>query len=394
MKLATPIRLAVLFVALLAVALLVVAEQAVAQDSTRRPDSPWKKHTVFNGFHTNSAVAADFTQNGKMDIVASCGGYVRLFVAPRWTEVKLYAGGKPNWNCIHSEVMDVDGDGDPDFIGSNAERGVFWLECPENAEVDKWVYHNIDNEIQGIHCTLKADVDQDGKLDLLANNFKETGAAPYSLTWLKIPANPREAKNWDRHVFADGDAYGGNHYFGFGDVDNDGRPDVSVGAKGQPFERGNWFAWWKNPSDPTKPWKKEVIAENQIGATNIIPADVNGDDSTDFIASRGHGKGVLWFEGPNWKKHEIDETLDGPHCLQVADLDGDGDMDAATCAKIDKLAVWYENDGKGNFKTHVVGRNQASYDIRAIDMDGDKDLDLLIGGQASHNVVWYENPLN
>ena len=42
--------------------------------------------------------------------------------------------------------------------------------------------------------------------------------------------------------------------------------------------------------------------------------------------------------------------------------------------------------------THVIGRDQAAYDIRAVDLDRDGDLDLLVAGQISRNVVWYENP--
>jgi predicted amidohydrolase len=194
-------------------------------------------------------------------------------------------------------------------------------------------------------------------------------------------------------VLAKGDAPGGNHYFGFGDVDGDGRGDVCIGAKGETFTGGNWFAWWKRPQDARQVWQKQLIAENQIGATNIQPGDLNGDGVVDFFATRGHGQGVVWFEGPNWKPHEVDPTLDGPHCLQVYDIDGDGDLDAATCAKLSKLAVWYENDGRGHFKPRVVGKDQAAYDIRILDMDGDGDVDFLIAGQYSANIVWYENPL-
>ena len=73
-------------------------------------------------------------------------------------------------------------------------------------------------------------------------------------------------------------------------------------------------------------------------------------------------------------------------------MDGDGDVDATTCAYESQIAAWFENDGKGNFTTHVVAEGQAAYDIRAVDMDEDNDLDLLIAGQKSNNVVWYENP--
>lgn len=360
-------------------------------EAAERLDTPWKKHVVFTGHANQTVVGADFTGDGKVDVMASCGGATRLFVAPTWTEQRVYQGPSRGWGCIHSEVMDVDRDGDPDYVAAVARKGVFWLENPGRASSAKWTYHVIDNEIEGIHCTLKADINGDGHQDLLVNNFEPTGAAPNSLVWLEIPPQPRIAKHWDRFVLADGDAPGGNHYFGFGDVDGDGRGDVCIGAKGKPFQGGNWFAWWKNQVDVKSPWRKQRIADKEMGATCIMPADLNGDGVTDFFATRGHGKGVLWFEGPDWKKHEIDASLEAPHCLQVLDIDGDGDVDAATCARLSKLAVWYENNGRGEFTPRVVGKDQSAYDIRVLDMDGDQDLDFLIAGESNKNIVWYEN---
>ncbi|MEN9019584.1 MAG: VCBS repeat-containing protein, partial [Verrucomicrobiales bacterium] len=111
-----------------------------------------------------------------------------------------------------------------------------------------------------------------------------------------------------------------------------------------------------------------------------------------FIASLGHGKGVVWFEAPEWKRHDIHATIQEPHSLIVLDFDGDGDQDAATCAFGSKEAYWFENDGKGSFTNHLVAKDQEAYDIRASDLDGDGDLDLLIAGRGSRNVAWYENP--
>jgi hypothetical protein len=71
---------------------------------------------------------------------------------------------------------------------------------------------------------------------------------------------------------------------------------------------------------------------------------VNKDGKTDFIASRGHGNGVVWFEAPSWREHAIHATLREPHCLIVLDMDGDGDLDAATCAYGDKQVWWFENE--------------------------------------------------
>jgi hypothetical protein len=359
-----------------------------------RVDDPWKKHIISTAGRNATAVGADFTGDRRVDVISTFGGTARLYAAPAWKETIIHAGPSRGWSAIHSEVMDVDDDGDLDYLGAIPTSGVFWLENPGAATTGGWAYHNIDDEIHGIHATLAADVNGDGKLDLLVNNFEPHGAAPNSLCWLERPGDVRKAAKWIRHVLADGDAPGGNHYFGFGDVDGDLLGDVAIGAKGETFPHGNWFAWWKRPQNAQQTWSKHLVADNQIGATNIVPADLDGDGKTDFFATRGHGRGVVWFKGPHWQPHEIDPTLDRPHCLAIGDIDGDGDIDGATCARLDKLAVWYENDGHGRFTPRIVGRDQSAYDIRLVDMDADGDRDLLIAGEASGNIVWYENPLS
>ncbi|MBC8353141.1 MAG: VCBS repeat-containing protein [Planctomycetes bacterium] len=356
-------------------------------------ENEWRKHTVYSGAHCNTAVAADFTGDKLVDIICNAGGATRLLVAPDWTEVIL--DGESKLGLIHSETMDVDQDGDPDFIGTRYKPGlIFWLERPKYPLKDRWTYHLVDDKVDGIHGLLVGDVDVDGKPDLLANSAQPKGPFANSLVWYRAPENATEAQTWPRYVIADGDAPGLSHYLGVGDVNGDGRPDAASAAKGGPQDAdglGEWFAWWEAPQDPTGIWRKHLLADKQSGATNIHPADVNGDGNTDFVASRGHGHGLVWFEAPSWKLHDIQTTFEGPHCLAVTDIDGDGDVDAATCAKDDQIAAWFENDGRGNFTTHIIGTNQAAYDIRAIDMDGDNDVDLLIAGQLSQNVVWYEN---
>jgi hypothetical protein len=347
----------------------------------------WKRHEVARGFPNYTAVAADFTGDGKPDIITNDNknGQTRLYVAPDWKPVVLHEGV----NAIHSAVMDVDGDGDPDFIGARYSPGlIYWLERPKNPLSGKWLYHVVDDAakggVDGIHGLMLGDVDKDGKLDIIGNSAESKGAFPRSIAWFRAP-------RWERHVFADKDAPGLSHYMGFGDVNGDGRPDIASAAK--IAEGGNWFAWWEQPRNLNQPWTRHEIAANQPGATNIHIADLNGDRKADFFASRGHGRGLVWYEAPNWTPHEVAPWLVGPHSLMLGDIDGDGDIDAATCAKDSMTAAWFENDGKGNFTTHHIYENQAAYDIRLIDMDRDGDLDVLIAGQELNNVVWFENRL-
>lgn len=372
-----------------------VAMAVLFADAQAGADGKWVKHEIYDGARNTTAVAADFTGDGLPDVIGNSEGKTRLFVAPHWNEHILDAD--PQHNFIHSEVMDVDGDGDPDYIGARYNPGlIVWLECPAKPLEQEWPLRVIDDQVHGIHGVIAGDVNQDGRLDLLATSAQPRPPFPNSLAWFEAPGDPRSASRWTRHIFAERDAPGLTHYLGFGDINGDGRPDAATGAKGGPSAdpgTGEWFAWWEAPADPTDVWKRHLVSGTQPGATNVHPADVNGDGVIDLVASRGHGRGVVWFEGPDWDEHVIHATIKEPHCLVVADLDRDGDLDAATCAYGDKRALWFENNGRGHFRSHLVGTEQEAYDIRAVDLDQDGDLDLLVAGRASDNVVWYENPL-
>ncbi|HYZ84247.1 MAG TPA: VCBS repeat-containing protein, partial [Bryobacteraceae bacterium] len=238
--------------------------------------------------------------------------------------------------------------------------------------------------VNGVHGLLTGDINRDGTLDLIGNSAQPNGSFPNSLAWW-------DGKTFERHIFAKNDAPGLSHYFGFGDVNGDGRGDIAVGAKIEPD--GNYFAWWEQPGDAAKPWTKHVINAQQPGATNIAIVDVNKDGKMDFLATRGHGRGLVWFEAPNWTPHSINDTIIGPHALATGDIDKDGDIDAVTCAKDSLLAAWFENDGKGGFTTHPIYEVQSCYDIRLVDIDKDGKLDVLVAGRETGDVVWYRNQL-
>ena len=242
-----------------------------------------------------------------------------------------------------------------------------------------------------MHGVALADLDGDGRPELLAASGWNDGDFPDSIAWFRIPKDPRNAARWERFVLANRDAPGFGHYLGVGDVNRDGRIDVASAAKIGPD--GNWFAWWEQPADATKPWTKHLISRNQEGATNILIVDLNGDRRPDFLASRGHGTGVVWFEAPDWKPHEINTSYIGPHGLATGDINRDGHPDFVVCAKDSGILAWFENDGRGNFTEHRIHEDQSAYEVRLVDMNGDGALDILVAGQESQNVVWFENRL-
>jgi hypothetical protein len=272
---------------------------------------------------------------------------------------------------------------------------VYWLEQPKDPLHSRWTYHVVDDAADGgadgVHGLQVGDVDKDGSPDLVGSSGQPNGPLKDALVWYSVPKGPKANERWPRFVLANGDAPGLSHYVALADVNGDGRPDVASAAKDSPG--GTWFAWWEQGKDARQPWIKHPIADNQMGATNIQIADVNGDGKADFVGSRGHGTGLTWFEAPSWKAHPIDTEIAGPHSLAVVDMNKDGKPDIVTVAKDSRVAVWFQNDGKGNFARHRISEDQSSYDIRVADVDGDADLDVLVAGFESKNVVWYENPL-
>ena len=160
-----------------------------------QPKGDWKKHVIWEGQRNNVAVAADFTGDGKVDVISSSSGKTRLFVAPDWKQIII--GDDKDHTFIHGETFDVDGDGDSDFIGARYKPGlIVWFEQPKNATAGPWKARIAEDEIIGIHGVLKADVNGDGKMDLIANSGQPRGKFPNSAVWLEVPKNPRAAKRW------------------------------------------------------------------------------------------------------------------------------------------------------------------------------------------------------
>ena len=85
----------------------------------------WKKHLIMASGHCNTAVALDANGDRLLDVIASFKGRVSLFIAPNGRQEVVLHRFASGGSCIHSAVLDVDGDGDLDWVGTLASAHPF-----------------------------------------------------------------------------------------------------------------------------------------------------------------------------------------------------------------------------------------------------------------------------
>jgi hypothetical protein len=364
----------------------------------------WEKSSADLGEPTRGIDAADLDGDGNLDIVATGETNVFAVLNPMRNKQPQVIYDSVGGKLLYAASGDIDSDGDLDFViaretspwidyrEKRARRekvkkpkgvpdfSVAWIENTGRIEKNAKV-HTVDKDLHGCHGLAIADINGDGRIDVIGNAIK--GDWKDSVAWYD---------NFDgkfvRQLIVQRQAPVRPHYMDTADLNGDGKPDVIVGHSG-----GNTLSWYQNPPAMNGRWKENQIDANLVGVTNALVADIDGDSVLDIVASNGHGTGVYWYRGKLWNQSIIDEKLSDCHALAVGDFDLDGDIDVATASFSQKIVRWYENSGVGVFRSHDIdtGSNQEAYDLKAVDLNKDGRKDLLLAGRNSNNAVWYIN---
>ncbi|HBQ84362.1 MAG: hypothetical protein A2X03_01010 [Bacteroidetes bacterium GWA2_40_15] len=321
--------------------------------------------------------------------------------------------GKILTSQLGSAIMDIDGDGWLDVI-----TGTTWYQNPRNPRESLFKKIVYDSKIGVMHDVVTADVNGDGKTDIVVTGDKD------GCFWYEIPGDPLKESNWNRHLITmdvlvekDG-IHGGFFPAGISDLDGDGDADIVLPDRWLE-NRNHGKEWIKHPL----PFARKRGPWGLSSRSWIV--DLDKDGFADIVMSDCDQKGseVAWLENdgqhpPSFKPHFLKQEATGIrgsfHSLAVADFNGDGNPDIFVVDQEDPSILpsgagprWFIWKNMGTeeitFKERVIfDGGLGGHDARVGDMDGDGDLDIISkiwnrwpensNGGREH-VDWLENLL-
>jgi hypothetical protein len=326
-------------------------------------------------------VLVDLDNDGRPEYVVG-QQYGSLFVykfqtPQRWARRLL---GERSPSDVGACALDVDGDGWTDIVTGGA-----WYRNSRDLEkpFERLLF---DPALTGVHDLLAADIDGDGRPEILTMSDKN------DLRWYRIPPDP--AQPWPFHSIGPAVHAG----LSVGDLDGDG--DLDVVRTDVWFENvnGDGTQWAVHPIGPNTPPPLDFRPPFAFNATinQVLDMDRDGKNDIVFTDAEIPGGKIWWMEnldgqGRAWQRHEIFVPGGGPrrgayHSLCVLDLDGDGDFDVLSC-EMEAVPgdappcyyIWENLDGRGlDWQEHIIlDANLGGHAALAGDVTGNGLPDLI-----------------
>ena len=259
----------------------------------------WKLNIIDTTGNVETIRAWDVDHDGSIEIVPNNPEQLLKFY-----KLEKEPNGKNNGKFLKVDVAplqqhglgfgDINGDGRGDFIISNG-----WLEAPADPLKGKWVLHN-DFELGTASVPiLVEDVNGDGKNDLIVGQ-----AHGYGLDWYEQRLDQTKKRGWIKHsIDSSSSQY---HTMEWADIDNDGKMELITGKRykahngGDPGSNdlyGLYYFKWNGHS-----FTKHVISYGSLGegkGTGLFftVSDLHNTGRKDIIVAGKDGLYVFFNMG-------------------------------------------------------------------------------------------------
>jgi hypothetical protein len=355
-------------------------------------------------------VLSDINGDSKPDIVVADKDRVIWFQNPSW-QLHTIIGAKTKLDNVCLDAYDIDGDGKVEialgagWMSVTNPATLQWLKRGDTLDAE-WTLHPINYDHPSLHRIRFADLDGDGKSELIVaplhgknvtqqKNFSEAGPR---FGYLKIPSDPTTA-NWEFKLI-DGTKHVMHNFLGTDYFDKKTAGILTASYEGLFYYTRSGEDKWigaqfgaGNQADPTK---SRGSSEVKVGKT---PAGK-------FIATIEpfHGNQVVVYSPPIdpkanlMKRTVLDEQIKSGHALWCTDLDGDG-VDEIVMGFRDPFSgtinfginVFHAAEGGNWEKTNLDNGGVAVEDLLCGDLNGDGKPDIVAVGRATKNVRIYWN---
>ena len=265
------------------------------------PGAPWPEHIIAETGSIETTRAWDIDGDGQLEIVPNTPGG-SLYAYKLVLDSAGKGTGEFTKHLIHAHAQghglgfgDIDSDGRGEFILCSG-----WLKSPADPLAGEWEFHP-DFELRRDSSVpiLVVDVDDDGVNELIVG-----GAHGYGLDWYSQHKERDGSRSWIKHPI---DPYNAQyHDLQWADIDGDGKPELITGKRhrahngheaGELDDLGVYYFKWNGES-----FSKQIISYGPQGegagcGIYFWLADLRGTGRLDIVAPGKDGLHVFYNEG-------------------------------------------------------------------------------------------------